>query len=92
MKPINKRINLALKFSLLVFWAAFIWNFIEPLHARILTIGIMMSVIHLVEFGFKRSHLLEAGEPHGRAFFLTMLFGLVYWRPVLKQANSATPS
>ncbi len=88
----NKHINLVLKLSLLVFWGAFFWNLIAPLHAHLLTIGMMMAVIHLLEFGFKRSHLRQAGESHGRAFLLTMLFGLLYWRPVLKQANSVSAS
>ncbi len=80
------------KIALLVFWAAFIWNFIQPIHSSLLPIGILIAAIHVIEYLWKRRPLLDAGEPTSRAFIQTLLFGLFYWRPVLRNANSYNPS
>ena len=76
------------KILLLLFWVVFIVNFIQPVHAAVLPIGVFLAAIHLLEFIWQRKALQQAGEPNLQALAQTLLFGILYWRPVLKQENS----
>jgi len=50
------------KILLLAFWAVFIVDFIWPVHIAILPIGLLMGVIHAVEFLWQRKAFKEVGE------------------------------
>jgi uncharacterized protein YhhL (DUF1145 family) len=73
------------KILLLAFWAVFIVDFIWPVHIAILPIGLLMGVIHAVEFFWQRRALKEAGESDMRALVQTLLFGVLYWRSLVKR-------
>ncbi len=73
------------KILLLAFWAVFIIDFIWPVHVVILPIGLLMCVIHAVEFFWQRKALKKAGESDMQALVQTLLFGVLYWRSVVKR-------
>jgi len=80
-----KKFILINKILVLVFWAVFIVDLIWPVHIAILPIGLLMGVIHAVEFYWQRKALKEAGESDMRAFVQTLLFGALYWRSLIKR-------
>jgi hypothetical protein len=54
--------------------------------AFILQVGaVLMLALHLLEALVTRSQLQGLGVPPGRAFVMTLLFGLLYWKPLLDQ-------
>lgn len=73
------------KILLLAFWAVFIIDFIWPVHVVILPIGLLMGVIHAVEFFWQRKALKKAGESDMQALVQTLLFRVLYWRSVVKR-------
>lgn len=73
------------KILLSAFWAIFIVDLIWPVHIAILPIGLLMGVIHAVEFFWQRKALKDAGESDMQALVQTLLFGVLYWRYLVKR-------
>ncbi|MFP6640015.1 MAG: hypothetical protein VCC04_07210 [Myxococcota bacterium] len=48
----------------------------------------IIAVAHLVEFFVKRDVLVKAGGSMGHHFVQTMIYGLLYWKPLEEQQNS----
>ena len=78
----------ALKVITAVFWVAFAYNFFfplpEPSSSVVSWAGIILAFTHVLEFAFKKAALdaIGAGGAHG--FSQTLLFGFLYWMPLLK--------
>jgi uncharacterized protein YhhL (DUF1145 family) len=74
-----------------LFWVAFTYDFFYPFPEPFTTViswsGIILAVLHLMEFVFKKAELdaIGAGGLHG--FCQTLLFGFLYWLPLLKQTR-----
>ncbi|MCH1488274.1 MAG: hypothetical protein L7S59_04855 [Pseudomonadales bacterium] len=73
------------KILLLAFWAIFIVDLIWLVHIAILPIGLLMGVIHAVEFFWQRKALKDAGESDMQALVQTLLFGVLYWHYLVKR-------
>jgi uncharacterized protein YhhL (DUF1145 family) len=73
-----------------LFWLVYVLNFFVPWFASGRTIifwaGNVMAIAHLFEFLIKRKPLHEAGESGVDSFVQTMLYGFLYWQPLLKKA------
>ncbi len=78
----------ALKLSLMVFWLVLLISlfipFPEGTQLRLEQVGVILAAVHLLEFALQRQRLeaIQAGGMGG--FIQTMLFGFVYWHPLLK--------
>ncbi len=82
-----KIFNLINKIVLLIVWGAIICNQFTPLHSSLNYIAIFLLIAHPLEFIIYRKALKNAGENMGLAFIQTMMFGLLYFIPVLKAAK-----
>lgn len=69
----------------LVFIYSLIKPFSDPAQTIIFWLGIVLLVVHLIEFIFhyKKLNTLNAAGANG--FVQTILFGFVYWLPVFKK-------
>lgn len=80
-----------LKIVAAIFWLVFAVNtfqpFAEPATSIIAWAGIILAVTHVIEFLIKKKDLdtINAGGVHG--FSQTLLFGFVYWVPLLRKAE-----
>ena len=75
----------------IIFWLCFAYNFFfpfpEPFTSVVAWAGIILAVVHVIEFALKKSALdkINAGGVHG--FCQTLLFGFMYWLPLLKSKS-----
>ncbi|MBX2837782.1 MAG: DUF1145 domain-containing protein [Gammaproteobacteria bacterium] len=80
--------NAALKLITAIFWICFALNifrpFPEPGSTIVAWAGIVSAIAHLLEFFIKKKQLdeINAGGLHG--FSQTLLFGFLYWLPLLR--------
>ena len=78
------------KVALLAFWLACILSLISLIPKSygqtILWIGGLVLLVHLVEYLFVKSKLAERSAEN-TGFIQTLLFGFVYWLPVLKRRD-----
>ncbi len=76
--------------ALLAFWLACILSLISlipnPYGQTILWIGGLVLLVHLVEDVFVKSRVAERSAEN-TGFIQTLLFGFVYWLPVLKRPD-----
>lgn len=77
----------------LVFWAVFAYNtffpIADPLGSFIAWAGIILAVVHLLEYVLKKSALEEIGAGGLHGLCQTLLFGFLYWLPLLKNSSRA---
>jgi uncharacterized protein YhhL (DUF1145 family) len=76
------------KLLLLGFWLVFIVNVFMPFEGAVdqwvMLIGIAMLSVHLIEFVVMRKQLRSRGHSGLMNFARVMLFGLLYWKPLLR--------
>ena len=81
--------NSSLKIITAVFWLCFAYNtflpFPEPSSSIIAWCGIILALVHVIEFVLKKSALDEIGAGGTHGFYQTLLFGFLYWLPLLKK-------
>ncbi|MDG1495885.1 MAG: DUF1145 domain-containing protein [Porticoccaceae bacterium] len=77
------------KLILLGFWLAFIVNVFLPLAGAvgqwIMWIGAAMFAVHLIEFVVMRKELQRRGHSGSMDFVWIMLWGILYWKPLLRE-------
>jgi len=78
------------KVALLAFWLACILSLVslipKPYGQTIVWIGGLVLLVHLVEYVFVKSRVAERNAGN-TGFIQTLLFGFVYWLPVLKRPD-----
>ncbi len=78
------------KVALLAFWLACILSLVllipKSYGQTILWIGGLVLLVHLVEYLFVNSRVAERSAEN-TGFIQTLLFGFVYWLPVLKRPD-----
>ena len=80
--------NSILKIIIVLFWLSFAYNFFfpfpDPSTSIVAWAGIILAIAHVLEFAIKKAALdeINAGGIHG--FCQTLLFGFLYWMPLLK--------
>ncbi|UVW34187.1 DUF1145 domain-containing protein [SAR92 clade bacterium H455] len=76
------------KLLLLGFWLVFTVNIFMPLAGAadqwVMLIGLAMLIVHLIEFFVMRKRLQSHGHSGLMNFAWVMLFGLFYWKPLLR--------
>ena len=76
------------KLLLLGFWLVFIVNVFMPFEGAmdqwVMLIGIAMLSVHLIEFVVMRKQLKSRGHSGLMNFVWVTLFGLFYWKPLLR--------
>ncbi len=76
------------KLLLLGFWLVFIANIFMPLTGAadqwVMLIGMAMLIVHLIEFVVMRKQLQGRGHSGLMNFVWVTLFGLLYWKPLLR--------
>ena len=76
------------KLVLVCFWLAFMVNIGMPFAGAadqwVMLIGLAMFIVHLIEFFVMRKRLQGSGHSGAMNFFLVMLFGILYWKPLLR--------
>jgi uncharacterized protein YhhL (DUF1145 family) len=50
----------------------------------VMLIGLAMFIVHLIEFFVMRKRLQGSGHSGAMNFLLVMLFGILYWKPLLR--------
>jgi len=81
------------KYLLAGFWLVFVTLLLAPYLLPISAessqwvnwIGILLLVVHLLEFFIKRNTLKVRGHSGVMNFVLVMLFGIIYWKPLLEE-------
>ena len=78
------------KVALLAFWLACILSLVSLIPKSygqtILWIGGLVLLVHLVEYLFVKSKVAERNTGN-TGFIQTLLFGFIYWLPVLKRPD-----
>jgi uncharacterized protein YhhL (DUF1145 family) len=81
-----------LKYLFLGFWVFFILNLVSPLFGiastSIFRLGIFILILHVLELGFVYGKLKSIGRGSARDILSVLAFGLLFWRPLLKDRNS----
>ena len=76
------------KLLLLGFWLVFMVNIFMPFAGAVdqwvMLIGLAMLVVHLIEFVVMRKQLQSSGHSGLMNFVWVTLFGLLYWKPLLR--------
>ena len=80
------------KYLLLGFWLVFVLNLLAPGSLSISAsvsqwvnwIGLAMLVVHVLEFVAMRNKLASRGHAGAVNFVQVMLFGILYWKPLLR--------
>jgi uncharacterized protein YhhL (DUF1145 family) len=76
------------KLLLLGFWLVFAVNVFMPFAGAVdqwvMLIGLAMLVVHLIEFFVMRKRLKSRGHSGLMNFVSVTLFGLFYWKPLLR--------
>ncbi|ETN91842.1 putative membrane protein [Gammaproteobacteria bacterium MOLA455] len=76
------------KLLLLGFWLVFTVNVFMPFAGAVdqwvMLIGLAMLIVHLIEFFVMRKRLQSHGLSGLMNFVWVMLFGLFYWKPLLR--------
>lgn len=79
-----------MRYGVLVFWVAFalsITGIIPPPYNLVIAwIGVFVLAIHFAEFLLIKFGFIELASPKV-SFLKTMLFGLTYWAPLLKERS-----
>jgi len=77
------------KVLLIVFWTVFFFGLVQPFSPAVqpylIGFGILMAMVHLIEFAvqYRKLHAIQAAGFNG--FFQTLVFGFAYWLPLLKK-------
>ena len=75
-----------LKIAMVIFWVLFVSQFFFPFAGHyILIIGYLLLAIHLLEYALVGRQLARLGQPLFTSIVNTLLFGILYWRPLLKK-------
>jgi uncharacterized protein YhhL (DUF1145 family) len=76
------------KVLLLGFWLVFIVNIFMPFAGAadqwVMLIGLAMLIVHLIEFAVMRKKLRSRGHSGLTNFVSVTLFGVLYWKPLLR--------
>ena len=77
-----------LKYLFLGFWVFFILNLVSSIFGisstSIFRIGIFILILHVLELGFVYGKLKSIGRSSARDILSVLVFGLLFWRPLLK--------
>lgn len=81
-----------LKYLFLGFWIFFILNLVSPIFGifstSIFCLGIFILILHVLELGFVYGKLKSIGRSSARDILSVLAFGLLFWRPLLKDRTS----
>ena len=81
-----------LKYLFLGFWIFFILNLVSPMFGisstSIFRLGIFILILHVLELGFVYWKLKSIGRSSAMDILSVLAFGLLFWRPLLKDRNS----
>ena len=77
-----------LKYLFLGFWVFFILNLVSSIFGisstSIFRIGIFILILNVLELGFVYGKLKSIGRSSARDILSVLVFGLLFWRPLLK--------
>ena len=77
------------KYLLIGFWLVFVVNLVMPIASDagqwVLWIGVLMFVVHAVEFLVVRKKLHARGYSGMESLFWVLLLGILYWKPLLRE-------
>lgn len=84
-----KVFNLVNRYLILGFWVVFAINIATPLggswSSNIMNVGLILLVIHTIEFAVMFKGLKLIGRATPVDFFWVMLLGVFHWRPLLRK-------
>ena len=79
------------KVGVLLFWIAYLLNYFGSWFGSaqgiIFWSGKLLLLAHLIEYLIKRKQLTELGQKPLESFAQTMLFGFLYWQPLLRRVK-----
>lgn len=82
-----------LKLITLIFWGVFAYNTFQPIAdptgSIIAWVGIILAVVHLLEYVLKKNALEDIGAGGLHGLCQTLIYGFLYWLPLLKNSASA---
>lgn len=77
------------RYLLLGFWLAFAFNILIPFDApwgpRLVNFGLLMLLVHVVEYAFVYKKLSSIGRATAIDFCWVALLGFFHWKPLFRK-------